>query len=199
MHRRCRLKTSFCKAKTGLNTPQPAGCAKQQGIVLFVVLMMMLVIALFSIAASQSYHTEQRISANDADHRYALSLAEAALSAGEQYAATLAGKAQHFSADCQNGLCSAVNTVSPHDYPDITVSGTPTQPAWLRQCDSKKTCLEKNGRIFNHKNSKPKPRYIIEFIKINPENHTPVYRITAQAWGKNAYTSAMIQSYIGYK
>ncbi len=41
--------------------------------------------------------------------------------------------------------------------------------------------------------SKP-PRYIIEYLGVkNGEN---VYRVTAKAWGKNANTVVVLQSYV---
>ena len=49
---------------------------RQQGYALFIVLMMMVVIALLVVTATQSYNTEQRISTNDADRKFATTLAE---------------------------------------------------------------------------------------------------------------------------
>ena len=48
----------------------------QGGFSLFIVMVIMLVIALLVIATSQSSNTEMRMSTNEADRKYAVSLAE---------------------------------------------------------------------------------------------------------------------------
>ena len=53
----------------------------------------MLVIALIVVASMQSTNTEMRISSNDADRKYAFSLAEQALRNGEQRIVTEQNKA----------------------------------------------------------------------------------------------------------
>ena len=63
----------------------PAKASAQKGFALFIVLMIMIVIALLVVTATQSYNTEQRISTNDADHKFATTLAEAALREGENH------------------------------------------------------------------------------------------------------------------
>lgn len=57
--------------------------SKAKGYTLFIVLIMMLVIAIVVIASMQSTNTEMRISSNEADRKFALSLAEQALRSGE--------------------------------------------------------------------------------------------------------------------
>lgn len=39
------------------------------------------------------------------------------------------------------------------------------------------------------------PRYIIEYLGV--KNGQNVYRVTAKAWGKNANTVVVLQSYVG--
>ena len=51
----------------------------QGGFSLFIVMVIMLVIALLVIATSQSSNTEMRMSTNEADRKYAVSLAEQGL------------------------------------------------------------------------------------------------------------------------
>jgi len=81
---------------------------KQQGYTLFIVLIMMLVIALIVVASMQSTNTEMRISSNDADRKYAFSLAEQALRNGEQRIVTEQNKAFTAVANsnsCKDGIC----------------------------------------------------------------------------------------------
>ena len=101
---------------------------KQRGFSLFLVLILMLVIALLVIVTSQSANTELRISSNEADRKYAMSLAENGLNAAEEKINELANgiaaasasaasasatstgssnknKSVVFTANCENGLC----------------------------------------------------------------------------------------------
>ena len=81
---------------------------KQQGYTLFIVLIMMLVIALIVVASMQSTNTEMRISSNDADRKYAFSLAEQALRNGEQRIVAEQNKAFAAVANsdsCTDGIC----------------------------------------------------------------------------------------------
>lgn len=57
---------------------------KQQGFSLYMVLIIMAIIAILVLAGGQMINTEMRISSNDADRKYAFSLAEDALKAGEE-------------------------------------------------------------------------------------------------------------------
>lgn len=171
---------------------------QEQGFALFMVLMIMMVVALLIIAASQAYNTEQRISSNDADRKLAFSLADAALRAGESKILSFdASKTNTFSNNCTNGLCAAVGASSSNS--DIVVTGNPTIPAWKRTC-GEQLCIDVNGISYNTDTTKSgvsqNARYIIEYV--NTENNTGaiIYRVTAKAWGKNINTVVMLQSYV---
>lgn len=174
--------------------------AKQQGFALFIVLMIMIVIALLVVAATQSYNTEQRISTNDADRKLATTLAEAALRQGERAILDIQGKPATFTYNCLEGLCQAVGAVSNPSL-DITVDGNSATEAWKRQTECGGTlCIEVNGNIYDRNDvrasgiSNP-PRYIIEYLNTDASGQT-FYRVTAKAWGKNANTQVMLQSYV---
>lgn len=166
--------------------------AKQQGFALFIVLMIMIVIALLVVAATQSYNTEQRISTNDADRKLATSLAEAALREGERAILTFENTPPTFTANCLNGLCQAVGAVSPTGH-NITVNGNSTTEAWQRQCGNT-LCIETNGIEYSAGMAK-NPRYIIEYLNADAGGQT-FYRVTTKAWGKNENTVVMLQSYV---
>ena len=85
----------------------PAKASAQKGFALFIVLMIMIVIALLVVTATQSYNTEQRISTNDADHKFATTLAEAALRQGENDIYSIEEGRQIFNDQCSEGLCRA--------------------------------------------------------------------------------------------
>lgn len=175
---------------------------RQQGYALFIVLMMMVVIALLVVTATQSYNTEQRISTNDADHKFATTLAEAALRQGENHIYEIEDGKKPFTDNCAEGLCKAAN-VTAGIYTiasgTITVSGTSKDEAWIREDKKKKTkYIDINGIPYPSKNSgaKKDARYIIEYLSTNSTDNRTIYRVTAKAWGKNEYTVVMLQSYV---
>nr|WP_101132486.1 pilus assembly protein [Neisseria meningitidis] len=175
----------------------------QRGFALFIVLMVMIVVAFLVVTAAQSYNTEQRISANESDRKLALSLAEAALREGELQVLDLEYDTDSkvtFSENCEKGLCTAVNvrTNNEEAFDNIVVQGKPTVEAVKRSCTANSTdlCIDNKGMEYKKGKgsvSKP-PRYIIEYLGVkNGEN---VYRVTAKAWGKNANTVVVLQSYV---
>lgn len=170
----------------------------QQGFALFIVLMIMIVVALLVVAATQSYNTEQRIGSNDSDRKYTFALSEAALRQGENDILNFSeDEATAFTENCTDGLCTAVGSSTPSGDDTITVSGTPTVQAWERKCGNS-LCIDTNGRQYNTNKTGRSPRYIIEFININDDG-AYIYRVTAKAWGQNANTSVITQSYVAYE
>ena len=183
-----------------LNHPDKASA--QKGFALFIVLMIMIVIALLVVTATQSYNTEQRISTNDADHKFATTLAEAALREGENHIYEIEDGKKPFTDDCAEGLCKAAN-VTAGTYPiasgTITVSGTSKDEAWIREDNKKETkYIDINGIKYPGVNSgaKKDARYIIEYLSTNSTDNRTIYRVTAKAWGKNENTVVILQSYV---
>lgn len=169
--------------------------------------MMMVVIALLVVTATQSYNTEQRISTNDADHKFATTLAEAALREGENRIYEIEDGDFPFTDDCistsktkqEKGLCKAAH-VNAGSYltaeGTITVIGTSTDEAWVRECGTDK-CIEKNGKEYEISGIKVKPPlHIIEYLGTNSADKRTIYRVTAKAWGKNDNTQVVLQSYV---
>ncbi|HGP7571083.1 TPA: PilX N-terminal domain-containing pilus assembly protein [Neisseria gonorrhoeae] len=182
----------------------------QRGFALFIVLMVMIVVAFLVVTAAQSYNTEQRISANESDRKLALSLAEAALREGEFQVLDLEYAADSkvtFSENCEKGLCTAVNVrtnnANEESFGNIVVQGTPSVEAVKRSCPAKSgknstgLCIDNQGVEYKKGTASVSkmPRYIIEYLGVN--NGQNVYRVTAKAWGKNANTVVVLQSYVG--
>ncbi|EPI6552800.1 pilus assembly PilX family protein [Neisseria gonorrhoeae] len=182
----------------------------QRGFALFIVLMVMIVVAFLVVTAAQSYNTEQRISANESDRKLALSLAEAALREGEFQVLDLEYTADSkvtFSENCENGLCTAVNVrtndANEETFDNIVVKGKPTVEAVKRPCPAKSgknsagLCIDNQGVEYEKGtgNVSKMPRYIIEYL--GEKNNQNIYRVTAKAWGKNANTVVVLQSYVG--
>ncbi|ENW7685285.1 pilus assembly protein [Neisseria gonorrhoeae] len=191
-------------ALTGIPTSEG-----QRGFALFIVLMVMIVVAFLVVTAAQSYNTEQRISANESDRKLALSLAEAALREGEFQVLDLEYTADSkvtFSENCENGLCTAVNVrndANEETFDNIVVKGKPTVEAVKRPCPAKSgknsagLCIDNQGVEYEKGtgNVSKMPRYIIEYL--GEKNNQNIYRVTAKAWGKNANTVVVLQSYVG--
>ncbi|EMU4065536.1 pilus assembly protein [Neisseria gonorrhoeae] len=179
----------------------------QRGSALFIVLMVMIVVAFLVVTAAQSYNTEQRISANESDRKLALSLAEAALREGEFRVLDLEYAADSkvtFSENCEKGLCTAVNVRANNNgseeaFGNIVVQGKPTVEAVKRSCpaNSASLCIDNKGMEYKKGMAgvSEMPRYIIEYLGV--KNGQNVYRVTAKAWGKNANTVVVLQSYVG--
>ncbi|HFC3064154.1 TPA: PilX N-terminal domain-containing pilus assembly protein [Neisseria gonorrhoeae] len=182
----------------------------QRGSALFIVLMVMIVVAFLVVTAAQSYNTEQRISANESDRKLALSLAEAALREGEFQVLDLEYAADSkvtFSENCEKGLCTAVNVrtndANEETFDNIVVKGNPTVEAVKRSCPAKSgknstgLCIDNQGVEYKKGTGSVSkmPRYIIEYLGV--KNGQNVYRVTAKAWGKNANTVVVLQSYVG--
>ena len=184
---------------------------RQQGYALFIVLMMMVVIALLVVTATQSYNTEQRISTNDADRKLTTTLAEAALREGENQIFDIEGKKTTFTKECKDGLCFTRYVKYDGNF-QTQENDNNIGDAWNRilpECIDKKDkkdenkkpqkCIDVNGKEYSlGKNSgiAKNPRFIIEYLGTNSADKRTIYRVTAKAWGKNANTQVVLQSYV---
>ena len=148
---------------------------KQQGYTLFIVLIMMLVIALIVVASMQSTNTEMRISSNDADRKYAFSLAEQALRNGEQ----------RIVAEQNKAFTAVANSDSVWKRSDSVVN--------LNEANKGRHCLKNQSSNTNN------ACYMVERLgEIADQNYKNVFRVTARAWGANNNTVVTLQSYVEY-
>ena len=152
-----------------------------KGFSLPIVMIMMLVLAIMVLAATQVFNTESRLSSNDADRKMTMQVAEATLRQGEQAIVDqdLVGldKKAQFTSGCNNGLC------------------LPSQSGKAVWEGGSKSLLEDKGKEYvTDTEVHQKPRYVIEWISDDSEQI--VYRVTARAWGKNANTVVTLQSYV---
>ena len=83
---------------------------KEKGFSLPIVMVMMLVLAVMVLAATQSFNTESRISSNDADKKMAMQIAEDTLRHAESQISNRGlnslDKKGEFTDKCGGGLCS---------------------------------------------------------------------------------------------
>lgn len=152
-----------------------------KGFSLPIVMIMMLVLAIMVLAATQLFNTESRLSSNDADRKMTMQIAEATLRQGEQAIVDKSlvdlGKKAQFTSNCNNGLC---------------LPSRSQQAVWE---GGSKSLLEVNGKEYAADTVvNKKPRYVIEWISDSADQI--VYRVTARAWGENANTVVTLQSYV---
>ena len=152
-----------------------------KGFSLPIVMIMMLVLAIMVLAATQLFNTESRLSSNDADRKMTMQIAEATLRQGEQAIVDQSlvdlGKKAQFTSNCKNGLC---------------LPSRSQQAVWEGGSNS---LLEVNGKEYAADTVvNKKPRYVIEWISDSADQI--VYRVTARAWGENANTVVTLQSYV---
>ena len=182
---------------------------KQKGFSLFIVMIVMLVIALLVVVSSQSSTTEMRISANEADRKFALSMAEGGLRDAElkiQDFSTAAVGTVSFDYNCSSGLCLPTEPISIVDKkPRFKVNGTvpaDALEAWKRPSSNNKdkTLLEDSGakNSIAGQATNSNVRYIIEFLGERKDKDLIRYhfRVTARANGQNPNTAVTLQSYV---
>ena len=190
----------------------------QKGFSLFFVMILMLVIAFIVIMTSQSSLTEMRSSTNEADRKFALSLAENGLREGEfaiKAAFDAKPTATTFTADCKNGWClpakDSYSSSQSHEPFKFDATAAPDIPAWERcaantsqqasscvgktvldaGCDTSARCKKSNdGKTY----------YIVEYLGSRMDNvkaqQIDNFRITSRARGNNDDTVVTLQSYV---
>ena len=194
----------------------------QGGFSLFIVMVIMLVIALLVIATSQSTNTEMRMSTNEADRKYALSLAEQGLRDAESVikdwvntSSKTAARATEitFKADCDKGLCAPAKDTYKADSRDLLFKYVPSEtpstiPAWERcqsnvynRCEiNKASVLDKGCEGKTCKAvSGAETRYIIEYLGSKTDaklGYVDYFRVTSRAHGNNKDTVVTLQTYL---
>ena len=174
----------------------------------------MLVIALLVIVTSQSANTELRISSNEADRKYAMSLAENGLNAAEEKLNELANgiaaasasaasasatstgssnknKSVVFTANCDNGLCLPAEGCANNPSNSSTNDCQGKTVIDKAVCEKAKTCIADEGSNAH---------YIIEYLgsRKDKDDYTvySYFRVTSRAYGKNTDTVVTLQSYV---
>lgn len=193
---------------------------QQQGFSLFMVMIMMIVIALLVVVTSQSTSTESRLSTNETDRKYALSLAEVGLREAEQIIETgiyqkldktpTLTKPLEFKADCTGSI--SYKDEAGKDATGIGLCAPSEKIEYVQVIDKEKNFTVetagvdlpawKRSNAFGNNNSiksGDKTRFIIEYLgqRINSDGMVNDYfRITSRANGNNAQTEVTLQSYV---
>lgn len=173
---------------------------RQQGFSLFIVMIIMLVIALLVIVTNQSSSTEMRVSANEADRKYALTIAESGLRDAENrilgFLGLPAGTPTTFTYNCTQGFCAPaepVNIPTGTASPFQITGARNTTPAWKRSFQNTNV-LENQQTSFAGRDGNV--RYIIEYLGQNSSTTGVNYRfrVTARAKGQNPNTIVTLQT-----
>ena len=190
----------------------------QKGFSLFFVMILMLVIAFIVIMTSQSSLTEMRSSTNEADRKFALSLAENGLREGEfaiKAAFDAKPTATTFTADCKNGWClpakDSYSSNQSHEPFKFDTAAAPDIPAWERcaanTSQQASSCVGKtvldagcDASARCKKSNDGKPYYIVEYLGSRMDNvkaqQVDNFRVTSRARGNNDDTVVTLQSYV---
>ncbi len=168
------------------------GRATQQGAVLIVGLIMLIIITLMGVVAMKSSILQEKLSAGSMDQSIAFQAAESALRDAEIYANQNLDSSSAFTSACTGGLClpSSTATQSWQSISDWTTSALPI-------------VYGANTSAAAINDVALQPRYIIELLPDLPvasgnSTTSPIpgnaFRITAMGWGKRASTPIMLQS-----
>ena len=192
---------------------------QQQGFSLFFVMILMLVIAFLVIVTSQSSVTEMRMSTNEADRKYALSLAETGLQDGEYFIKKVVDEntPTTFKANCESGLCLPVSGSYSDGHENAPFkfdkSASSDYQAWTRCAKNTatanpdscigKTVLDENCEAARtcKKTGDGKTYYVIEYLGARTDSNSTGteydhFRITSRARGQNKDTMVTLQSYV---
>jgi type IV pilus assembly protein PilX len=180
----------------------------QQGIILFVVLVLLLVLSLLGVTLARTQTVEERLAQNDDNHQAAFQAAEAALRAGVD--ALLAGSYTNGGTTISL-LDSAFNTAVP--TPGLYIlnneSSAPQSIATVVNWSSAAAVLAYNGPALpGLPTASQVPTFLIEKLPgatapagmCSSSTSTPVnphvYRITAHGFGGDGTASATLQQIV---
>ncbi len=166
--------------------------SKQQGVILIISLVMLLLLTLIAVSGMQTTTLEEKIAGNKRNRNLAFQAAESALREAEQF---IQGADTAFNplklsngpfqgADCSNGLCPTISS-----------------PIWAAADFN----WSVKGRSYTGalQAINQQPRYVIELLeqKVNVDSNkmTALFRITAMAWGSDPNVVVQLQSLYNLK
>ncbi|WP_263078358.1 PilX N-terminal domain-containing pilus assembly protein [Endozoicomonas sp. Mp262] len=173
----------------------------QQGSVLLISLILLLILTIAGLAAINSATLEEKITGNYKDHQIAFHAGEAALLEAERYVENTALDLTTFTSSCNNGLCfSGANPENIGTCQSYTTAPWKDLGLWEDSGRVKEVSLTIEGVLI-------KARYIIEFRCYLPrETQGPdpditnthdwarFFRITTLAGGGSDKSRVMLQS-----
>lgn len=172
----------------------------ERGFALITILLMVVVLGALALGAMNSSILQEQMAGNVRDKNIALQSAEAALRDAEADIVALTATATSFSSACTAGLCTP---------PSMTASDPSSKPLW--QSLTWDAAHTRRYGQYTGATALPdvatQPAYVIELLPGIPPGvgasvnlgsqgaqQPQVFRITAQATGRHASTSVMLQS-----
>ncbi|PCH82928.1 MAG: pilus assembly protein PilX [Piscirickettsiaceae bacterium] len=177
----------------------PSCNLKQQGAVLAVSLIFLLVLTLLGIAGMQSTIMEEKMSGNMRDKALAFQASESGLINGETHSQTLLSSTSPFLANCTGGLCLPSTTSTPIWSDATKVNwGTATNTFAYGS-----TITATNLGLISSQ-----PQYVVELLpeppkgvgqslatgKGNSISTVEIFRVTSRGLGGSANAPVMVQS-----
>ncbi len=173
------------------------GRARQQGVALFIALVVLLIITLVGVTSLQTTRLEQRIAANALDRDTAFQAAEAALAGGEVGVEALAPAFEAQFAANDSGYYEPAAANQPPRWESV---------AWLTDGDLPEADADLGDVV-------EPPKYIVEYVarvEIEDEasanlgqsgelqgEQVDMFRVTAYGHGRSADTRVLLQSTYG--
>lgn len=156
----------------------------QQGMVLVICLIMLLLLTLSGLAAMQGSTLQEKMAGNSRDSEQAFLAAEAALRGGEAFMASASGASATFDTTGTAGLYDVATSGVPVDWQaaatnwrnSAALSGVATTPKYL---------VERFPEVTNKG---------LSLEADQPLNTMIIYRITASAVGQTTTSRAVLQS-----
>lgn len=174
---------------------QPGFASHQTGAIMVVSLLLLLIMTVLALGASQSTRMQERMAGNARDHDLALQSAEAGLRAGERWVATLSAAP----APCSSGKCPVFEL----GVPDAA-STTALQFRDFTWWNNNAWQYDTSSLISGPGLAKQDPTYLIEELEdvpdslsIPPTGPPPsrmYYRVTSRAVGGTDASAVVIQS-----
>jgi type IV pilus assembly protein PilX len=177
---------------------------RQQGAVLVISLIMLLVMTLIGITGMQTTVLEEKMAGNMRDQNLAFQAAESALRNGEMDTGANYSLTSSFLSTCANGLCLPSATAVP-----VWADPTTTNPVnWSSSTNTIAYASQTVGvAVTNIGGIAAQPEYIVELLPEPPKapgqslakgkgSAIPIetFRITARGVGGTTTASAMVQS-----
>lgn len=186
------------------NRQGTAGPARQQGVVLVVSLVILLLLTIIGVQSISSTTMEEKMAGNYQNSQLSFQAAEAALREGEELVLNTLFNLADYSADCTNGLC--FNGTKAPGACTMNPIATPHWRDFTNVWDGTKH-RDYTGTIAG---VAIKPKYIVEFrccipaelggLVLDPltvcanNDWAEMYRITALGYGGTAQARTMLQS-----
>ena len=167
---------------------------RQQGIVLIILLVFLVLATTLSIGTMRSTILDQKMIANHYNHTVAFEAAESALLTAEQYVMETSLSQTKFASDCSNNLCLPNNNT-----PIWTQAGNWSKAFTVNELKDKLEIMKAPSYLVEYMpaqdNGSTKSLVIaLEYEELPPAHNR--YRITSRAQGKTLDSVVMLQSIV---